>query len=80
MSNPTRDDDNMTLGRNGNAHYSKGVSNGDSNTSAFTNPLYEANKDFEPPISGQNGVNGTLPANGEITLPDNGLFGGHTHA
>lgn len=82
MSNTSsgRDDDNMMLGRNGTAHYTKGVLNGDSNTSAFSNPLYEVSKDLDPPLEGSNGVNGSLPANGEITLPDNGLFGGQTNA
>lgn len=76
------ENDNMMLDKNGKAFYSKGLSNGDSsgtNTSAFTNPLYEVGKDFDS-SEGQNGVERTLPSNGELTFPDSDLYHNHSNA
>lgn len=73
------DSDNMMLGKNGKAFYSKGLSNGDTAPGAFTNPLYEVNRDLDF-TEGQNGVERTLPSNGELSFPDSDIFSDHTNA
>lgn len=62
-----KEDDSMTLGKNGDAFYSKGQSNGEQG--AFTNPLYDVNKDMD-----------LLPANIELSFTDSELFDEHTNA
>ncbi|XP_052281888.1 deleted in malignant brain tumors 1 protein-like isoform X1 [Dreissena polymorpha] len=73
-------EDNMMLGSNGRAFYSKGVTNGDS-PGAFRNPLYEArNHDSDGQFVGQsNGATHSLPANGEISFPDRDPLGIDRH-
>ncbi|XP_053406028.1 deleted in malignant brain tumors 1 protein-like isoform X2 [Mercenaria mercenaria] len=70
---------NMKLGKNGNAFYSKGLSNGDSSAGAFTNPLYEVSRDLDSTES-QNNIEKTLPSNGELTFPESDIFNDHTSA
>ncbi|KAL4227454.1 scavenger receptor [Mactra antiquata] len=61
------DHDNMSFGTNGQAYYSKGLSNGETESGAFTNPLYEVNKDTDN-IEGVDNSEQSLPANGELTF------------
>lgn len=77
-------EDNMMLGSNGRAFYSKGVANGDS-PGSFSNPLYEArnhDSDESQFVGQSNGDAHSLPANGEISFPDRDPLGiaKHTHA
>ena len=67
--NQSSSPDKMVVHKNGNAHYKKSAANGNkgSNSSAFSNPLYEANKDFDT-SDNQTSWHKTLPEADEISF------------